>query len=147
MNDLISIGWREWIAMPDINVPGIKAKVDTGARTSAIHTCTYELYKSGGVDRVKFSVHPLPHNTELMLEGDAKLVDMREVRDSGGHTELRPFIMTRAVMGDFEWEIEVNLTNRENMKFRMLLGREGMDPFLVNPSLSYLKGKKYKYEQ
>ena len=147
MDDLISIGWREWIAMPDINVPGIKAKVDTGARTSAIHACAYKLYKSGGVDRVRFSVHPLPRNAELVLEGDAELVNVREVRDSGGHTELRPFIRTRAVMGDFEWEIEVNLTNRENMKFRMLLGREAMDPFLVNPSLSYLKGKKYKYEQ
>ncbi len=136
-----NVGWREWIALPDIGVPGIKAKVDTGARSSCLHTHDYEIVDVEGQETVRFHLHPLRNVDAVLLTCEAPVKDYREVKDSGGHAERRPFIRTRGRMGDFEWEFDLSLTNREGMKFRMLLGREALAPhFNVDPSVSYVMG-------
>ncbi|HRQ90054.1 MAG TPA: RimK/LysX family protein, partial [Bacteroidia bacterium] len=121
----------------------IKAKIDTGARSSCLHTCGLELYTGdGGESRVRFSLHPLPKQPKIEVRCDLPSIGSRVVRDSGGHEELRPFVRLPVVLGPHTWEVEFSLTNRDNMKFRMLLGRTAMTGrFLVNPALSYRFGK------
>lgn len=135
------VGWREWLEFPDLGIPGIKAKVDTGARTSALHTHDFEIFEKDGNEWVKFHLHPLTHRGDLEMECVSQVIDYREVKDSGGHVERRPFIRTKALLGGFSWFIQLSLTNRENMKFRMLLGRHALrGRFLVDPRSSYLMG-------
>ncbi|MDA0814192.1 MAG: RimK/LysX family protein [Verrucomicrobia bacterium] len=136
------VGWREWLQLPEFDVPGIKAKVDTGARSSALHTAEYEMYESGdGEQRVRFVLHPIK-GSQFVRECDAPVTGVREVKDSGGHAELRPFITTTAMIGVFSWPIDISLTNREGMRFRMLLGRAALKGyFLVDPDYSYLMSK------
>jgi hypothetical protein len=137
-----TLGWREWLSIPELGISRIKAKIDTGARSSCLHTRGLEIYEAEEGRRVRFSVHPLPKKPDLVADCDLPLVDCRRVRDSGGHEEERPFIRVPVALGPHIWEVEFSLTCRDNMKFRMLLGRTAMkDRFLVNPSLSYLFGK------
>lgn len=141
------IGWREWLALPQVGVPGIKAKIDTGARTSALHTHDYEVFQRDGEDWVRFKLHPLTRTDKIELICEAPVLEFRQVKDSGGHTEDRPFIKTMAKLGSIEWEIRLSLTNREGMKFRMLLGREALTQhFVVDPTASYLLGRKRSRE-
>ena len=135
------VGWREWLRLPDLGVEAIKAKVDSGARTSALHTHHYEVYETeAGETRVRFVLHPRKGHREIEIEGDAKVVNFTEVKDSGGHVEKRPFIETRAVLGEHEWTISVSLTNREKMLFRMLLGRTAIrGRFLIDSGRSFLQ--------
>ncbi len=140
-NNLIMFGWREWISLPELKVPAIKAKIDTGARTSAIHTCKIEEFSRGGIDYVRFFLHPL-QNSQLCLERVAPVVDKRIVSDSGGHREKRIVIKTLIAVKNESWPIEITLTNRDKMRFRMLLGRTAMHhKVIINPSLSYACGK------
>jgi hypothetical protein len=141
--ELIRIGWREWVALPDLKVPGVKAKVDTGARTSALHTADYECFEDeDGLWQVRFQLHPIKNRSDCVIEGQARVLTFREVKDSGGHVENRPFIETRVQLGNFEWPIELSLTNREQMKFRMLLGRTAIRRrFTVDAGRSYRLGK------
>lgn len=137
-----TLGWREWLSIPELGISRIKAKVDTGARSSCLHTRGLEIYETAGAPRVRFCVHPLPKKPSLVAHCDLPLVDRRIVRDSGGHEEERPFVRVPVALGPHLWEVEFSLTSRDNMKFRMLLGRTAMkDRFLVNPSVSYLFGK------
>ena len=139
--DLPSVGWREWLALPELGIPRIKVKVDTGARTSAIQSENVERFRSGGVDRVRFIVHPLQRDESVAVRIEADLLDMRSVRSSSGVAEERPTIRTRVVMGAVEWEIELTLARRVPMRFRMLLGRTAIrNRFLVDPGRSYLVG-------
>ena len=136
------IGWREWLALPELGVPGIKAKIDTGARSSALHTHDFEIFQRDGRDFVRFHLHPLRRNEKVLLTCEAPLAGFREVKDSGGHAEERPFIRSLATLGEVSWNLDLGLTNREGMKFRMLLGREALaGMFTINPSASYLLGK------
>jgi hypothetical protein len=137
--ELPIIGWREWLVLPDLGIPGIKAKVDTGARSSALHTHDHTVYTENGVDLVRFHLHPLRSTNRIALECVAPVSDFREVKDSGGHPEQRVFIRPRVQIGDITWEIDLSLTNREGMRFRMLLGRSALaNRFVVHPSKSYL---------
>ena len=140
---LPTIGWREWLSIPELGIPGVKAKIDTGARSSALHTHDYEVYDTDdGDQRVRFHLHPLRDRTDVELACDAPVTGMREVKDSGGHVEFRPFIRATAKLGEFEWPIEISLTNREGMRFRMLLGRTALKGhFLIDTGRSYLQGK------
>ena len=138
----ILIGWREWLALPDIGLPGIKAKVDTGARTSALHAYFVEPYQQDGKALVRFGVHPLPRRSSVSRICEAPVKECRLVTDSGGHREERYVIETTIRLGDLFFVTEVTLTNRDTMKFRMLLGRSALQQIgaLVDPVRSYLLG-------
>jgi hypothetical protein len=138
------IGWREWLSIPDLGIPNIKAKVDTGARTSCLHTAGLELYTTDdGEERVKFQVHPNQNSVKRTIDCDWPVATHKSVRDSGGHEEIRPFIDIPVTLGIHTWEIQFSLTNRDNMKFRMLLGRRAMENrFLVDPVGSYLSSSR-----
>lgn len=137
------IGWREWLALPALGIPAIKAKIDTGARTSALHTFDLETYTEGGHEWVKFRIHPLRKRSEVELECIAPVVDRRNVRDSGGHAEERIVIATDLQLKQRRWPVEITLTSRDDMLFRMLLGRAALraGQLLVDPAASYLYGK------
>lgn len=134
-NLLPIIGWREWLDLPDLGIKNIKAKIDTGARTSALHAIHIETFEQ----KISFQVHPHQRDDEQTIFADAKLLEWRNVKNSGGQTQLRPVIQTSIILGKYCWPIELTLTNRDLMGFRMLLGREALrGRFLVNPGQSFL---------
>jgi hypothetical protein len=138
-DSLERIGWREWVALPDLGINRIKAKIDTGARTSALHTFGLEPFRDRGAPMVRFGVHPRQGHTDPALECIAEVIDERWVTDSGGHKEKRLVIASTAELGSHRWPIELTLTNRDNMRFRILLGRTAMSArFMVDPSASYV---------
>jgi len=142
MSAKLVVGWREWVALPALGIPAIKAKVDTGARTSCLHSYRLEHLREGGKDLVRFAVHPLQARRDLSLTCTAELLDQRLVSDSGGHRELRWVIQTTILVGNQAWPGELTLTDRDTMRFRMLLGRTAMQGrILVDPQASYLAGK------
>lgn len=136
------IGWREWVSLPQLGISAIKAKIDTGARTSCLHTQFYEEFQKGDETWVRFRIHPIQRENTRLITAEAPLADKRIVSDSGGHKELRPVIRTPLVLLGHQWEIEITLSNREDMLFRMLLGRTAMlGKLTVNPALSYVAGE------
>jgi len=138
---LETIGWREWMSLPELGIDRIKVKVDTGARTSCLHAFRVEPFRERGALWVAADVHPVQNHQEKVISFVVPVLDERMVSDSGGHREQRYVIETLARLGDHEWRIEMTLTNRDSMKFRMLLGRTAMHGrFFINPALSYLQG-------
>lgn len=141
------IGWREWVALPDLGVARLKAKIDTGARTSALHALDMQLVLKEGLQYVRFKVHPVQRKSKPELLCEAPLVDSRTVINSGGHQEHRYVILTRLVLGERELIAEVTLTNRAPLGFRMLVGRTAIrKKFLVDPGRSFLSSSIMKSE-
>ena len=135
------IGWREWVELPELGVGSVKAKVDTGARTSALHAFDLEPFRRGGAPWIGFRLHPLQRDTETVVACEAAVVDSRDVRDSGGHGERRHVIETLVRIGETGFRAEVTLTGRDDMLFRMLLGRTAIrGRFLVDAGRSYVAG-------
>lgn len=138
----MTVGWREWVSLPQLGIPAIKAKIDTGARTSALHTFAIDVFHDRGVKRVRFGIHPIRRKPEIELFCEADVTDVRTISDSGGHREERHIITTDLKVGDQVWPVEISLTNRETMIFRMLLGRTGISGRLVvDPEESYVTGR------
>ncbi|MGR3545540.1 MAG: 30S ribosomal protein S6--L-glutamate ligase [Roseovarius sp.] len=141
----LQFGWEEWVGLPDLGVPAIKAKVDTGARTSALHAFDIETFGPASRPKVRFTVHPIPGRDDLIIPCSAPIIDRRDVTSSNGERELRYVIASKLSVGGDTWPIEITLTNRSSMTSRMLLGRQALkdhisivatDRFL-QPELSY----------
>ncbi len=135
----LTVGWREWVSLPQLGLPKIKAKIDTGARTSALHAFEIRSFQEDGQKKVEFRIHPNQRDNETEVTCVADVIDEREVRDSGGHKELRPVIETTLQLGKNTWPVEITLTSRDDMLFRMLVGRTALKGFaVVDPGRSYL---------
>ena len=137
-----TIGWREWVKLPELEIPFIKAKVDTGARTSSLHAFDLEIVKKRGKDYARFSVHPEQRKSQPVIEVEAKVHEYRYVKSSTGHETKRPVIITDIELHGETWPIELTLANRDEMGFRMLLGRESFrGRMLVDAGKSYYSAK------
>lgn len=136
------LGRKEWVALPELGLLAVKAKVDTGARTSALHADDIEAFGPDGQRMVRFTVHPLPLRPDIAVACSASVFDEREVTSSNGEKERRIIIQTRLKVGEREWPIEVGLTNRLAMTYRMLLGRQAIPAdFMIDPASSYHQPK------
>ena len=139
---LITVGWREWVSLPDLGIDKIKVKVDTGARTSAIHATELSPFEEDGVKRIAFNVHTHRRDHDQFVRCVADIFDQRSVTNSGGQSEERWVIQTGLTIGDYSWPIAMTLTARPDMRFRMLLGRNAMeDRIVVDPAKSFVWGR------
>lgn len=137
-----TIGWREWVRLSEFGGVRLKAKVDSGARTSSLHAYNVEIITSRGQDKVRFALYPNQGNKRDKQVVEAPLVDYRSVRSSSGHKETRPVILTTVKLFGEVWPVEITLTNRDIMGFRMLLGRQAVrNRFLIDVSQSFLAMK------
>ena len=143
------LGWREWLSFPNLDIPHIKCKVDTGARTSCLHAFYVEPFERDGHSWVRFGIHPRQNDASEQIHCEAPVKDQRIVRDSGGHEEYRYVIETEIAIGEHSHRAEVTLTDRDSMKFRVLLGRTAIrGKYLVDSSRSYLQSRrKQKIQQ
>ena len=142
------IGWRERVALPELGISEIKAKIDTGARSSALHAFELEIFTRDGKQMVRFKVHPYQRDTKQTVVAEAELLERRTVRSSTGHAQLRPVIQTVVELGNKQWPIELTLTNRDAMGFRMLLGRQAVRRhWLVDPGKSFIQSRRGKGAQ
>ncbi|HKK93472.1 MAG TPA: RimK/LysX family protein [Longimicrobiales bacterium] len=146
MSPKTRVGWREWVAFPDLGIDRIKAKVDTGARSSALHAFDVERFERDGDSWVRFRVHPRQRDDEYEVECEAPLVDEREVKSSTGRVTLRPVVLTHLEWMGERWEIELTLVRRDQMGFRCLVGRQAMRKrWIVDPAASYVGGRRLPF--
>jgi len=139
------MGWREWLKLPELGISRIKAKIDTGARSSSLHAYDIKIIDRDSEKFVRFKVHPVQRRVSQVVESEAKVLDFRNIRSSSGHLDERPVILTMVRLLGQNWPIELTLTDRADMGFRMLLGREAYrNRFLVDPGGSYYGGKPVK---
>ncbi|MGB0680562.1 MAG: ATP-dependent zinc protease [Polyangiales bacterium] len=138
----LQVGWREWVSLPELGVDRIKAKVDTGARTSALHATHIRRHQRDDGSYLHFLVHPSQRGHTGVVQVAARLIDERQVRSSNGHQELRPVILTELKLGAYSWPIELTLTNRQMMGFRLLLGRQALRRrVMIDPGRSFVAAR------
>ena len=143
--ELPVIGWREWVGLPDFGIRRIKVKVDTGARSSSLHAVDLHYFEKAGRDWVRFKVHPVQRTNDKTVTVEALIHEFRSVRSSSGKASVRPVIITPIEMLGQTWPVELTLAGRDEMGFRMLLGREAFRKrFLVDAGRSYYGGKPKK---
>ena len=141
-NDMPVIGWREWVGLPDIGLLYLKAKIDTGARSSCLHAVEIESFDQAGELHVRFKVHPIQRSTAKLVTCEAKIFDVRDVRSSSGEVSERYVIQTTVRWKQLTWPVELTLADRSSMGFRMLMGREAVrGRALVNAGESYFGGR------
>ena len=142
IGDKLLIGRNEWCQLPDLKIPAIKAKIDTGAKTSAIHAFNIKPTLRKGVKYVYFDVNPIQGNDDFLISCKAPVLDERHITSSNGHKEHRYVITTPIKMGDQYWDIELTLSNRDPLRYRMLLGREALNNrVLIHPGITCSQGK------
>lgn len=142
------IGWREWVGLPELGIASIKVKVDTGARSSSLHAVELKFFKRGGSQWVRFTVHPVQRTCKAAVTAEATVLEFRSVKSSSGIARLRPVIVTPIELMGTTWPVELTLAGRDEMGFRMLLGREAFrGRFLVDGGNSYYGGRIKKKEQ
>lgn len=142
LQNKVIVGSEEWCSFPDLGIPTIKARVDSGAKTSALHAVNIAPFIKNDANWVKFDINPIQNNNKTIIHCEAPLVDKRIVKSSSGYREQRYVIQTIVEIGNSKWPIEMTLTNRDSMGFRMLLGREAMSGrILVDPEQKYLLGQ------
>ncbi|MDC7239584.1 MAG: RimK/LysX family protein [Spirochaetales bacterium] len=141
LSKLTAIGWREWVSFPEWGVDNIKAKVDTGARTSSLHAGNLKYFEENGVQRVSFNLSPWQRSSKDKVRVSADVVGFKTVKSSSGCEEERPVVRTTVLVAGRELMAELTLTNRSKMGFRMLLGRAAMKKFMVIPGSSYMGGR------
>lgn len=136
------IGWREILSLPDLGVDRIKVKIDTGARTSALHAFNCQEFQQDGKTMIRFEIHPLQRDNKHTILAEAELLEYRQITNSGGQAQTRPVILTTIQLGKHQWQAELTLTNRDVMGFRMLLGRQAVRKrFSIDPGKSFLQSK------
>ena len=141
-SDLPVIGWREWVGLPELGIKTIKVKVDTGARSSSLHAFGVQEFRRDNVTWVRFQIHPVQRKNDPAVMAEAPVFAFRSVRSSSGKAAIRPVIITSVVLLGVTWPIELTLANRDEMGFRMLLGREAFrQRFLVDAGKSYYGGR------
>ena len=139
------IGWREWVSLPELGIKNIKAKVDTGARSSSLHAYDLKYFRHRGRQFVEFKVYPMQRSTAKVVTSEAEVLEFRNIRSSSGQQSRRPVVLTTIAMLGELWTIELTLANRDEMGFRMLLGRESFrGRMLVDAGKSYYGGKPKK---
>lgn len=137
------VGFEEWVGLPDLSLPALKAKFDTGAKTSALHATSQEPYSEGGADRIRFKVQPVPRHPGIIVTCTAPLLGKRTVTSSNGEKESRYVIVTELAIGARQWPIELTLTNRASMRYRMLIGRQAMQSdLLIDPAASFRQARR-----
>lgn len=142
-NSIILLGWREWVSLPKLSISRIKAKIDTGARTSALHAFIINIFHEDNKEKVCFSIHPKQYSEKEIITCVADLLDVRLITDSSGHREKRCVIQTDLLIAGRQFPIEITLTNRDDMRFRMLVGRTALKNFLIDPNAAYLSGSNH----
>lgn len=145
MKEKICLGWREWVSLPELGVKAIKAKIDSGAKTSALHASYIRILSRHGKKMAKFIIHPKQDSSQIGISAKATLIGHKSIKSSIGHTTIRPMIKTILVIGEKRIPIEMTLVNRDLMGFRMLIGRQAIRKgFLIHPGKSFLVSKKRK---
>ena len=139
------IGWREWVGLPDFGIKAIKVKVDTGARTSSLHAFDMRIFEREGEKWARFQIHPVQRKNIKAVDTEARILEFRSVRSSSGVASMRPVIVTNIELLGIIWPVELTLASRDEMGFRMLLGREAFrNKFLVDAGNSYYGGSQAK---
>ena len=139
------IGWREWVELPDLKIRRLKAKIDTGARSSSLHAFDISTFDRDGKTFARFKVHPIQRNSRKTVTCEAEVLEVRQVKSSSGHAQKRIVIVTTLEVLGETWPIELTLANRDEMGFRMLLGREAVrGRFLVDAGISFYDGEPKK---
>lgn len=143
----VTLGWREWVRLKDLNLPDVRAKVDSGAKTSCLHAFEVTPFDKNGEPWVRFKIHPRKTMPELEKTCEARIHDRRIIKDSGGHRQKRYVIKTPMYIGSWHQDIELTLTARDNMNFVMLLGRQALaGSYMVDSASSFLLGRPETYD-